>query len=273
MSMPEGQELLLDESGELAECERVIERGLGTFVEVGAALTKIRDGRLYRADHVTFEDYCRERWGFSRVRAHHLIDAAGVVGALTIVNSDTPTLINEGQARAIAPTLKEHGPQFAAKVLQQAAEVGLTAKSIQETAARAVATRMQAERQRQQQAEKADAIMADPKTRTELDDIIDQLEAGQTLVVNMRNPIATALHRAGYLTEIGRNTVWGNPFILDDDGTREQVIDAYRDHYLPNKPSLIARLNELQGRALGCWCAPLACHGDVLKAAVTRGAR
>ena len=42
----------------LAELELVIERGLKTFVEVGAALLGIRDGRLYRETHATFEDYC-----------------------------------------------------------------------------------------------------------------------------------------------------------------------------------------------------------------------
>lgn len=265
MSIAEGAGLLLDEQGKLEECEQVIERGLTTFVEVGGALAAIRDGRLYRASHGTFEDYCRERWGFSKRRANQLVEAAEVVAELgTIVPTDTSAITNEGQARALAPVVREHGPEFAAEVLQQAAEVGLTAKSIQETAARAVATRVQAERQRQQQAQKADAIMADPQARTEVDDLIDQLDAGHTIVVNLRDPIAVALERAGYITRIDRNTPWGNPFILDDDGTREQVIAAYRDHYLPNKPSLLARLPTLRGRALGCWCAPAACHGDIL---------
>ena len=43
------------ENTALAECEAVIERGLATFVEVGRALLHIRDERLYRAAHRTFE--------------------------------------------------------------------------------------------------------------------------------------------------------------------------------------------------------------------------
>jgi hypothetical protein len=51
----------------LAELERVIERGLQSFVEVGKALADIRDGKLYRCQgDATFEDYCQQRWGFSR---------------------------------------------------------------------------------------------------------------------------------------------------------------------------------------------------------------
>ena len=46
----------------LAECEDVINRGLATFVEVGNALLRIRDERLYRAEFGTFEAYCRQRW-------------------------------------------------------------------------------------------------------------------------------------------------------------------------------------------------------------------
>lgn len=78
----------------------MIERGLNTFTEVGNALLAIRDQRLYRAGHGTFEDYCQQRWGFSRIRAHQLIEAAGT--ALTIVNSGLPAPSNEGQARMLA---------------------------------------------------------------------------------------------------------------------------------------------------------------------------
>ena len=30
------------------------------------------------------------------------------------------------------------------------------------------------------------------------------------------------------------------------------------------QPELLAALPELAGKTLGCWCAPKACHGDVL---------
>jgi hypothetical protein len=83
----------------LAECEAVIERGLARFIEVGEALLRIRDERLYREDFETFEDYCRERWGFGRTRAHRLIEGAEVAAMLP--NGNTPA--NEAQARELAP--------------------------------------------------------------------------------------------------------------------------------------------------------------------------
>ena len=64
---------------------------------------------------------------------------------------------------------------------------------------------------------------------------------------------------------IGRGSIWGNPFKVGKDGTRSEVIELYRKH-LWNSPRLIAYLKDgwLEGKALGCFCAPKACHGDVL---------
>lgn len=63
---------------------------------------------------------------------------------------------------------------------------------------------------------------------------------------------------------IGRPGKWGNPFTIGRDGSREEVIARYADWL----DGMIhnGRLNpeELQGKDLVCWCAPLACHGDVL---------
>jgi hypothetical protein len=63
------------ERSRLSALEATVERGLTTWWEVGLALVEIRDARLYRATHSTFESYCRERWGFSRQRAHQHIVA------------------------------------------------------------------------------------------------------------------------------------------------------------------------------------------------------
>lgn len=66
-----------------------------------------------------------------------------------------------------------------------------------------------------------------------------------------------------YDVYIGRPSIWGNPFRIGVDGTREEVIEKYRRYILKNK-TLLARLPELKGKRLGCYCAPLSCHGDVL---------
>lgn len=62
--------------------EKVIEAGLKTFYEVGAALAEIREARLYRKDYPTFEAYCRTRWGMSKTSANRHILAAQAVDRL-----------------------------------------------------------------------------------------------------------------------------------------------------------------------------------------------
>lgn len=87
------------ESSRLTELETVIEHGLKTFVDVGNALLEIRDSRLYRAEHGTFEDYCRDRWGMSRIHAHRMIEAASVTSNLLPIGNILPA--NEAQARPL----------------------------------------------------------------------------------------------------------------------------------------------------------------------------
>ena len=63
---------------------------------------------------------------------------------------------------------------------------------------------------------------------------------------------------------IGRPSKWGNPFVIGKDGTRKEVIQKYRE-WLSQHPELIeAARRELAGKDLVCYCAPKACHGDVL---------
>lgn len=62
---------------------------------------------------------------------------------------------------------------------------------------------------------------------------------------------------------VGRPSKWGNPFVIGRDGDRCAVIRKYAD-WLTRQPELLAALGELRGRRLVCWCAPQACHADVL---------
>ena len=69
--------------------------------------------------------------------------------------------------------------------------------------------------------------------------------------------------RDGFDVYIGRPSMWGNPFLEGRHGTREQVIEKYRDYVLKD-PLLLSQLMDLNGKVLGCWCRPKRCHGDIL---------
>jgi hypothetical protein len=68
---------------------------------------------------------------------------------------------------------------------------------------------------------------------------------------------------------IGRPSKWGNPFVIGKQGTRAEVIAKYRE-WIMTQPRLLADLHELRGKDLICWCAPFACHGDVLRELANR---
>jgi hypothetical protein len=118
----------------LVDCEAVIERGLKSFRKVALALQQIRDRKLYRDQYGTFDEYVRERWGFSDSRARQYIAAAKVAEkALTVTNVTVP---NEATARALNSVPEEHqaevlieadkrtgGKPTAAVVKQVAAEI------------------------------------------------------------------------------------------------------------------------------------------------------
>jgi transposase-like protein len=95
-------------------------------------------------------------------------------------------------------------------------------------------------------------------------ELLKRHRAGETVVVNQHRhkDLIGWASNAGVYERIDRNSKWGNPFVLNDDGDRATVIASYADHYLPHKPSLDPA--QLKGKVLGCWCHPEPCHGDVL---------
>lgn len=76
--MTEDKNLSRNQLQELKTLEETIEQGIKTFVEVGSALARIRDERLYRENYETFEAYCKERWGMAIRTAYQYIDSAKV---------------------------------------------------------------------------------------------------------------------------------------------------------------------------------------------------
>jgi hypothetical protein len=246
---------------EFDEAESIIERGLTTFVEVGGALLRIRDGRGYRlAGYSAFESYCQQRWGMTRVHADRLIQASEVVAALPPIGG-IPA--NEAQARELVPLLKdeqvlvhtwrdlkaEYGEKVTAKVVHDAVHDALASEA---------------------------ALVAEPVPEVELPELSEReetlwaaLQRGETVVLNYHTDQALIdLAEAANLAErVDRRTDWGNPFKEGVDGDRPTVVRKYDRYYLPHKDGLLARIaqGELKGKALLCWCSPEACHGDVLK--------
>ena len=63
---------------------------------------------------------------------------------------------------------------------------------------------------------------------------------------------------------VGRPSKWGNPYIIGNNGTREEVIEHYREWLFFQLFWGKLDISELRGKDLVCWCAPLPCHADIL---------
>lgn len=69
---------------------------------------------------------------------------------------------------------------------------------------------------------------------------------------------------------IGRGSRWGNPFPIGEFyGDREEVVVRH-EKWIKNemvvKPTLLSEIRaQLGGKNLICFCAPLRCHGEILR--------
>jgi hypothetical protein len=65
---------------------------------------------------------------------------------------------------------------------------------------------------------------------------------------------------------VDRKSPYGNPFVIGRDGDRATVIAKHEAWWFADEQAALrARAQrELRGRDLACWCAPEACHADLL---------
>ncbi|MFE3024075.1 hypothetical protein [Nocardia tengchongensis] len=120
------------ETDQLEVCESSIDALRVAFWTAGRALQIVRDGRLYRADHATFDEYVEKRWDMQRSYAHKLIRAWPLAARLHPV---APAL-NEGQIRELLPVAAAYGEDAAVTVYTTlAADVKVTAGKLREAVA------------------------------------------------------------------------------------------------------------------------------------------
>lgn len=102
--------------------EGVIQSHLESFSKAGDALVAIRDGRLYRETHGTFEDYCRERWEMSKTQANRLIAAAQVIHNIEKVkeSKDIAEHLSESAVRPLTGLTPKQQQKVIRKVAEKA---------------------------------------------------------------------------------------------------------------------------------------------------------
>ena len=285
------KELIKEEREILQKHETTIKKGLNTFVEVGQALLEIRENKLYRIEYNTFEEYCQEKWQMPSRVARRLIsskktmDNLGPVGPKPTSERQVRPLTSlepEVQNAAWQETVEKHGDKITAKKVQEVANewketsqeikqqknegvfVAATEKDILQKAKEIKAKK--AEEYKQKIVDRIENKVSETKISKEEKELIEKLSNGETIVININKHfhVLKEAKERGLYYQIDRYSAFGNPFFLDTDGDRDQVCDGYIE-YFKHKRSLHEKVKELKGKALGCHCAPLRCHGDHLK--------
>ena len=97
-------------------------------------------------------------------------------------------------------------------------------------------------------------------------DMIEDCKNGNTVVININKHfhVLKWAEDNNKMQRVDRYSEFGNPFYLDSDGDRDHVCDAF-GRFLEDKTSLHIKVKGLKGKVLGCHCAPLRCHGEILK--------
>lgn len=81
------------------------------------------------------------------------------------------------------------------------------------------------------------------------------------------------INKDDYDVLIDRTTMWGNPFIIGIDGSRNEVIIKFdqwldgiilQDYKQKERQDILDNIKQLRGQRLGCWCKPKPCHGEIL---------
>ena len=96
------------------------------------------------------------------------------------------------------------------------------------------------------------------------------LQTGGAKILNLRHipgdTSAKALLDRG-IVRVDRRTPWGNRFVVGRDGSRERVIELYRQDLwcrIRSGDMQLERLAVIAGMPLACWCHPKPCHAAVL---------
>jgi hypothetical protein len=93
---------------------------------------------------------------------------------------------------------------------------------------------------------------------------------GKTIVINLS---AIARAETDKLVVIDRTTKFGNPYKIAGSITRDVSLTLYRRHFLEkikDHKQFKMEVLALAGSRLGCWCKPLACHGDIIAELLNR---
>jgi hypothetical protein len=113
LDLPEIEKSIIRLTGrereELQECECAVTSGLSEFLRVGKALSTIRNKRLFRETHPTFEAYIKERWGLGIGGTESLITSYHIAEQLEEAGINLPAQVTQSAMRSLSKVSPTEG--------------------------------------------------------------------------------------------------------------------------------------------------------------------
>jgi hypothetical protein len=164
------------ESALLFDCEKVIGKGLETFIEVGIALNVVRERKLYKHKYTTFAEYCKDRWDMTARRARQICAASDVVANLidpAILSQAKPVLGSKPKSPPVLPSTESQARPLSCLPAAEQREVW--GKAVEKTnghpTAKAVQEVIDQARWKEEQAARAKARLE--KAQTKMNQVLD----------------------------------------------------------------------------------------------------
>jgi hypothetical protein len=169
---PKTRPISIEMKADLERLEAIVDKHQHIAIEFCGALREIRDRRLYRSTHETFEEYCKDRWGFASSRARQLIAAADTPPAVKAPGGGMVPLSMRARSELAKAPKETHD-----KVLKQAKRIqakknkGVTGEKpvvTTQAVAEAVAEAAAVEQEKQRPPTKAEKAIAQAFQFTDL---------------------------------------------------------------------------------------------------------
>ena len=207
--------------------ETTIQKGLGTFMEVGNALKWIRDNGTYQTvdDFDTFEAYVKAKWDMARRTAYQQIDAAVTVGNVRNCAQTEPT--NEYQVRPLVCLEPEQQRDAWRRAVEKAEGERPTGRLVQ-----------QAVKELKRESEAA-AEDKEPDPEAEVQARVEKLEAAAAMVQKQSKKMSKTISEIEEVLQDDNHLSGEGPQLL------RKELENLHDHV----GALLKRLDEVEEKA------------------------
>lgn len=124
-------ELTHEEQMILTRNEELIAQNVATFHQMGQALAEIKEKKLYREHHKTFDEYCKKVFGVSRTHTYRLISSSEVMDNLSQLK-EIPLPESERQVRPLISLSPELQREAWKRVITLSQHKKVTARDIKQ---------------------------------------------------------------------------------------------------------------------------------------------